>query len=176
MPAPLSLSLSLVSPAIYLSLSHLPTTFFVFVLLLSLSLKPLKSSAFFQAITALTTIEGNIFFNGPRAGINFNDGFGGGNVIRNNLLFNFCRETSDHGPFNSWDRQPYLTKGMSKHSEFFHGTTGYRVLCLLFCLLFSLFSCSIPLLLSRRTSSLLFSSPSVLVHVLPHPPPSVCSE
>ena len=131
MPAPLSLSLSLVSPAIYLSLSHLPTTFFVFVLLLSLALKPLKSSAFFQAITALTTIEGNIFFNGPRAGINFNDGFGGGNVIRNNLLFNFCRETSDHGPFNSWDRQPYLTKGMSKHSEFFHGTTGYRVLCLL---------------------------------------------
>jgi len=25
------------------------------------------------------------------------------------LLFNFCRESSDHGPFNSWDRQPFWT-------------------------------------------------------------------
>lgn len=30
-------------------------------------------------------------FNGPRAGININDGFGGGNQIENNLLFNFVR-------------------------------------------------------------------------------------
>jgi hypothetical protein len=55
-----------------------------------------------------TTITGNMFFNGPRAGINFNDGFGGGNVISNNLLFNWCRESTDHGPFNSWDRNMYL--------------------------------------------------------------------
>ena len=26
-----------------------------------------------------------------------------------NLLFNHVRETGDHGPFNSWDRQPYFT-------------------------------------------------------------------
>ena len=46
----------------------------------------------------------------PRAGINFNDGFGGGNLVKLNLGFNMVRETGDHGPFNSWDRQPYLTK------------------------------------------------------------------
>jgi hypothetical protein len=69
-----------------------------------------QASPFFQAKTAQTTITGNIMFNGPRAGINFNDGFGGGNEITENLLFNFCRETSDHGPFNSWDRQPFLTE------------------------------------------------------------------
>jgi len=52
---------------------------------------------------------GNIFFNGPRALININDGFGGGNEIVNNLLFNPNRDSSDQGPFNSWDRIPFLT-------------------------------------------------------------------
>ena len=37
-----------------------------------------QASCWFQAKTAQTTIEGNVCFNGPRAGINFNDGFGGG--------------------------------------------------------------------------------------------------
>ena len=55
--------------------------------------------------TALSTIRGNVFFNGPRAGINANDGFGGGDVISRNLVFSTCRESGDHGPFNSWDRQ-----------------------------------------------------------------------
>lgn len=49
------------------------------------------------------------FFNGPRAGINANDGFGGGDEISHNLVFSTCRESGDHGPFNSWDRQPFLT-------------------------------------------------------------------
>ena len=34
-------------------------------------------------------------------GINFNDGAGGGSVIEENLIFNQCRESTDHGPFNS---------------------------------------------------------------------------
>lgn len=68
-----------------------------------------QSSFFFQAETAQTHIEGNIVFNIPRAAINFNDGFGGGNEIIHNLLFNTCRESSDHGAFNSWDRLPYIT-------------------------------------------------------------------
>jgi hypothetical protein len=34
------------------------------------------------------------------AGINFDDGLGGGSHITQNVLFNFCRESSDHGPFN----------------------------------------------------------------------------
>ena len=31
-------------------------------------------------------------------------------MIENNLIFNMVRETGDHGPFNSWDRQPYITR------------------------------------------------------------------
>ena len=65
--------------------------------------------AYVQALACETELIGNVFFNGPRAGININDGFGGGNVLQNNLLFNFVRETLDHGPINTWDRQPYVT-------------------------------------------------------------------
>lgn len=68
-----------------------------------------QTSAYFQSLACETEILGNVFFNGPRAGINFNDGFGGGNFVGENLGFNMVRETGDHGPFNSWDRQPYLT-------------------------------------------------------------------
>merc|ERR1719171_98645 len=68
-----------------------------------------QSSFFVQAKTAQSVIKGNVFFNGPRAGINANDGFGGGDEIAYNLVFSSCRESGDHGPFNSWDRQPFLT-------------------------------------------------------------------
>merc|ERR1712048_651355 len=68
-----------------------------------------QSSFYVQAKTAESTISGNVFFNGPRAGINFNDGFGGGDDVSRNIVFSTCRESGDHGPFNSWDRQPYLT-------------------------------------------------------------------
>lgn len=68
-----------------------------------------QTSAYVQSLACQTKLAGNVFFNGPRAGINFNDGFGGGNILQNNLVFNQVRETGDHGPFNSWDRQPYLT-------------------------------------------------------------------
>ena len=62
----------------------------------------------FQAVTAQTHLAGNVHFNGPRAGINLNDGFGGGNLVERNLMFNWVRETGDHGNFNSWDRLPFL--------------------------------------------------------------------
>eukprot|EP01062_Namystynia_karyoxenos_P003506 TRINITY_DN11258_c0_g1_i1.p1 TRINITY_DN11258_c0_g1~~TRINITY_DN11258_c0_g1_i1.p1 ORF type:complete len:903 (+),score=355.61 TRINITY_DN11258_c0_g1_i1:80-2788(+) len=68
-----------------------------------------QSSAFFQAKTAQSTVRRNLVFNLARAGFNFNDGFGGGDNISSNVLFNTCRESSDHGPINSWDRQPFLT-------------------------------------------------------------------
>ena len=54
-------------------------------------------------------LQNNVHFNGPRAGFNFNDGFGGGDLISGNLLANCVRESGDHGPFNSWDRLPYIT-------------------------------------------------------------------
>ena len=36
-------------------------------------------------------------------------GFGGGDEITENLLLNTCRESGDHGPWNSWDRVPYIS-------------------------------------------------------------------
>ena len=67
-----------------------------------------KQSAFwFQAQTCQTRVENNICFNVPRAAVNINDGFGGGNHMIGNLLFNTCRESGDHGAWNSWDRIPY---------------------------------------------------------------------
>ena len=68
-----------------------------------------QSSMWFQAKSCQNTVRNNIAFNGPRAAINLNDGFGGGTNISGNLIFNQCRETGDHGPINSWDRQPFLT-------------------------------------------------------------------
>ncbi len=45
-----------------------------------------------------------------------NDGFGGGHTVASNLCFNAVRETSDHGCFNSWDREPYfITPGSPPH-------------------------------------------------------------
>ena len=61
----------------------------------------------FQAKTAETTLEGNVFFNGPRSAVNFNDGMGGGNVVKKNAIWNACRQSGDHGPINSWDRQAF---------------------------------------------------------------------
>jgi hypothetical protein len=60
-----------------------------------------QNSFYFQSEVIATLIEGNIMFNGPRAGVNFDDGFGGGSVLTRNVIANACRESSDHGPFNS---------------------------------------------------------------------------
>lgn len=68
-----------------------------------------QSSAVGQCKTALTTIRNNIMFNLARAAINFNDMVGGGDIVEGNLIFNTCRESGDHGPINSWDRQAFLT-------------------------------------------------------------------
>lgn len=68
-----------------------------------------QSSAWGQAKACQSTLVNNIFFNMPRAAINFNDGLGGGNNISGNLIWNTCRESGDHGPINSWDRMPFLT-------------------------------------------------------------------
>ena len=56
-----------------------------------------QSSFYFQATSCQNYIGHNIVFNGPRAGINFNDGFGGANEVDSNIVFNMCRESSDHG-------------------------------------------------------------------------------
>ena len=68
-----------------------------------------QSSGVFISKAAFTTIQYNLMFNIARAAINFNDMVGGGDIVTWNLLFNTCRESGDHGPINSWDRQPFLT-------------------------------------------------------------------
>ena len=66
-----------------------------------------QAGFFYQTMSANTTVKGNVLFNGPRAGINLNDDYGGGHLISNNAAFNLVRESSDHGPFNSWARNTY---------------------------------------------------------------------
>lgn len=57
-----------------------------------------KQSGFlYSALSANNTVSSNVFFNGPRAGININDGFAGGHNVTGNLGLNFVRETADHG-------------------------------------------------------------------------------
>ena len=68
-----------------------------------------QSSFFFSAQSCQNYIYNNIVFNIPRAGFNFNDGFGLDNYIYDNLLLNTCRESGDHGNINAWDRLPYIT-------------------------------------------------------------------
>ena len=68
-----------------------------------------QSGAYFQSLIAQVEFDGNILFNGPRDGVNFNDNFGGGHVLKNNLGFNMVRETADCGPFNFFNRVPYIT-------------------------------------------------------------------
>jgi len=69
-----------------------------------------QTSALFSALTCRTTFVGNVAYNGPRAGINLNDEFCHGHNISHNLLFNWVRETQDHGPINTWNRAMYLQR------------------------------------------------------------------
>jgi hypothetical protein len=50
-----------------------------------------QTAAVFMSMATATTIRGNIMYNGPRAGINFNDVLGGGHLVEHNLLFNWGR-------------------------------------------------------------------------------------
>lgn len=59
-----------------------------------------QSSFYFQAQSCENTLTANIVYNIPRAAVNFEDGFGGANTLVDNLLYNTCRESSDHGAFN----------------------------------------------------------------------------
>jgi hypothetical protein len=54
-----------------------------------------QSSAYFRAEAGLTTFQGNWVFNGPRAGVNLNDGAMGGDLIDSNVFANQCRESGE---------------------------------------------------------------------------------
>jgi hypothetical protein len=66
----------------------------------NLGLYQKQSSGWGQNKACLNTIRNNVMFNLPRAAINFNDGLGGGNLVKGNVIFNTCRESGDHGPIN----------------------------------------------------------------------------
>jgi hypothetical protein len=76
-----------------------------------------QSSAWFSALSCRTMFKGNVLYNGPRAGVNLNDGFCGGETIESNIFFNWVRETQDHGPINTWDRAMYMQPSPSSSSS-----------------------------------------------------------
>ena len=57
-----------------------------------------QTSCYAHQLSANASIVDNVCYNGPRAGVNVNDGFGGGNLFQGNVVFNSVRETGDHGP------------------------------------------------------------------------------
>jgi hypothetical protein len=92
-----------------------------------------QSSPVFIAVSRSVFVIDNLMFNVPRAGINVNDGFYGNHTISGNVLFNTVRETSDHGPINTWDRQPFLTDGLQsgqpslrQHQSYIHHNTLFN--------------------------------------------------
>ena len=92
-----------------------------------------QSAPLLISVSRSVSVIGNLMFNIPRAGININDGFYGNHTISHNVIFNTVRETSDHGPINSWDRQPFLTDAVQsgvpslwQHVSYIHHNTLFN--------------------------------------------------
>ena len=51
-----------------------------------------QSAAYFKAVTRANVVQNNVFHDGPRSGVNYNDGFAGGEVMSGNLLLNYVKE------------------------------------------------------------------------------------
>jgi hypothetical protein len=86
-----------------------------------------QSSPIMISVSRSVSVIGNLMFNIPRAAINVNDGFYGNHTLSWNVIFNAVRETNDHGPINSWDRQPFLTDAVQsglpslwQHQSYIH--------------------------------------------------------
>jgi hypothetical protein len=98
-----------------------------------------QSSPVLISVSRSVSVIGNLMFNMPRAAININDGFYGNHTLSWNVIFNTVRETSDHGPINTWDRQPYLTDAVQpglpslwQHESYIHHNTlfnNYHSVC-----------------------------------------------
>lgn len=54
-------------------------------------------------------VSRNTVHGSPRAGLNICDGTWGGHLFEFNDLFDCVRETSDHGPWNSWGRDRFYS-------------------------------------------------------------------
>lgn len=68
-----------------------------------------QSAGVNMSVSESITVSHNTIHRSPRSGINVNDGCFGGHVIEFNDVWDCVRETSDHGPFNSWGRDRFYT-------------------------------------------------------------------
>ncbi|YCK37089.1 OmpL47-type beta-barrel domain-containing protein [Actinomadura sp. ATCC 39365] len=66
-----------------------------------------QSSGVQISMSRRVTVSGNTVHDGPRACVDINDGTWGGHVIEDNDIFDCVKETSDHGPINSWGRDRF---------------------------------------------------------------------
>ena len=82
-----------------------------------------QTAGVFISVAKRIHVEHNEIFRMPRAGICINDGTWGGHYIAYNHIFDTCRETGDHGPFNAWGRDRYWCL---LHS---HGPAGNDSVC-----------------------------------------------
>lgn len=70
-----------------------------------------QSSQVAISVASRIRVLRNTIHEGPRAGININDGTFGGHEIAYNDVFDVQRETDDHGMFNSWGRDRFWSLG-----------------------------------------------------------------
>lgn len=76
-----------------------------------------QTSALFIAVSKQIQFTDNVLYDGPRAGVNINDGFGGGHLLARNVIFNHLLESGDHGPVNTWSRTAYLHPTLDGHQS-----------------------------------------------------------
>lgn len=50
-----------------------------------------QTAAYYKSVTRENYLLNNIFHDGPRSGVNFNDGAMGGEVMRGNMLLNYVK-------------------------------------------------------------------------------------
>ena len=78
-----------------------------------------QTAGVFIAVSAKNIVSHNEMYNIPRAAICIHDGTYGGHIIEFNDLHHTCRETHEHGTFNSWGRDSWwcheLSHGPSSH-------------------------------------------------------------
>ena len=75
-----------------------------------------QNAGFMQAVACGSVYRGNVVYDGPRHAFSWNDHFGGGTIISENLLFNQMKESRVGGNFNDWDRSAFWQRqGCAPH-------------------------------------------------------------
>lgn len=82
-----------------------------------------QTAGVFLSMCMKNVISHNHIYNTPRAAICLHDGCWGGHIFEFNDVHDTVLETSDHGPFNSWGREPYWCLSQS-HGPASHPPAG----------------------------------------------------